>query len=141
MGLAAVVARGAHAVVVAQLLVAAGEIVTGGLIEVVVGGRQAVGTVLLRDPTEQPQGVLAAAVLGATIGLDAVGAGSARDGPTAVLVSLSGGRYRRRLGTGVVRRRANAGELWGRALVSSITGFAEPYVHPETPDPPKALTS
>ena len=42
MGLAAVVARGAHAVVVAQLLVAAGEIVTGGLIEVVVGDRQAV---------------------------------------------------------------------------------------------------
>ena len=49
-------------------------------------------------------------------------------------------------GTGVVRRRAapgnaSAGELWGRARVSSITGFAEPYVHPETPDPPKALTS
>ena len=38
MGLAAVVARGAHAVVIAQFLVAAGEIVSGGLIEVVVGG-------------------------------------------------------------------------------------------------------
>ena len=37
---------------------------TGGLIEVVVGGRQAVGTVLLRDRTEQPQGVLAAAAQG-----------------------------------------------------------------------------
>ena len=64
VGLAAVVARGAHAIVVAQLLVAAGEIVSGGLIEVVVGGRQAVGTVLFRDRTEQPQGVLAAAAQG-----------------------------------------------------------------------------
>ena len=49
---------------VAELLVAAGEIVSGGLIEVAVGGRQAVGTVLLRDRTEQPQGVLAAAAQG-----------------------------------------------------------------------------
>ena len=40
------------------------EIVTGGLIEVVVGGRQAVGTVLFRDRAEQPQGVLAAAAQG-----------------------------------------------------------------------------
>ena len=64
MGLAAIVARGAHAIVVAELLVATGEIVSGGLLEVVVGGRQAVGTVLFRDRTEQPQGVLAAATQG-----------------------------------------------------------------------------
>ena len=64
MGSAAVVARGAHAVVVAQFLVAAGDIVSGGFIEVVVGGRQAVGTVLFRDRTEQPQGVLTAAAQG-----------------------------------------------------------------------------
>ena len=49
---------------IAQLLVAAGEIVSGGLIQIVVGGRQAVGTVLLRDRAEQPQGVLAAAAQG-----------------------------------------------------------------------------
>ena len=35
---------------VTQLLVAAGDIVSGGVIEVVVGGRQAVGAVLLRTP-------------------------------------------------------------------------------------------
>ena len=34
------------------------------MIEIVVGGRQAVGAVLLRDATEQPQGALAAAAQG-----------------------------------------------------------------------------
>ena len=64
MGGAAVVARGLHAVVVAQLLVAAGEIIAGRLIQIVVGGRQAVGAVLAGDAAEQPQGVLAAAAQG-----------------------------------------------------------------------------
>ena len=50
MGDTAVVARGSHTVVSAQLLVASGEVVLGGLIEVVVGGRKAVGTVLFGAP-------------------------------------------------------------------------------------------
>ncbi len=64
MGDAAVVARGLHAVVGAQLLVTAGEVIAGCLIQIVVGSRQAVGAVLPRDAAEQPQGVLTAAAQG-----------------------------------------------------------------------------
>ncbi|KTS04288.1 hypothetical protein SB3_24310 [Methylobacterium radiotolerans] len=58
VGEAGVVTGGRHAVVGTQGLVAAGEILLGGLIEVAEGGREAVGAVLARHAAERPEGIL-----------------------------------------------------------------------------------
>ncbi len=55
---AGVVAGRGHAVVGTQRLVAPGEVVLGGGVEVAKSRRQAVGAMLARRPAEQPQGVL-----------------------------------------------------------------------------------
>ena len=65
MGGAAVVAGRAHAVVLAQFLVALREIVAGGGVKVAERGRQAVGAVFLGRPSERPQRLLQAGTEGA----------------------------------------------------------------------------
>ena len=58
MGFAAVVAGGAHAVMPAQIFVAAGEITLGVGVEVLVGGRERVTAVFRRDAAQLPQRIL-----------------------------------------------------------------------------------
>ena len=60
MGDALVVACRRHAVVLAQGVKAAGQVVLCGLVEVLEGRRQAVGAMDRRDPTERPEGILQA---------------------------------------------------------------------------------
>ena len=55
---AGVVARRGHPVVDAQRLVASGQVLLGGLVEVAEGGREAVGAVLARGAAERPERVL-----------------------------------------------------------------------------------
>ena len=58
VGDAAIVAGRPHAVVGAEVLVPPGQIVPRIAIEIAEGGRQAVGPMLPRCPTERPQGIL-----------------------------------------------------------------------------------
>src|SRR6476620_11329172 len=58
MGDAGIVARRRHAVMVAELIVAARQVCAGLGVEIAEGRRKAVGTVLARYATERPQGVL-----------------------------------------------------------------------------------
>ena len=60
VGEAGVVAGGRHAVVGAQGLVAVGEVLLRGTVEVAEGGREAVGAVLARYAAQRPEGVLQA---------------------------------------------------------------------------------
>src|SRR6478735_7847515 len=58
MGDAGIVARRRHAVMAAELIVAARQVCAGLGVEIAEGRRKAVGTVLARYATERPQGVL-----------------------------------------------------------------------------------
>ena len=58
VGNARIVAGRPHAVMAAQLLVAAREVFLGVALEVAEGGRQTVGTMALRNPAERPQRIL-----------------------------------------------------------------------------------
>jgi hypothetical protein len=56
--LAGIVAAGRHFVVGAERLVAPGDVLGGGAVEIAVGGREAAGAMLERDAAQGPEGVL-----------------------------------------------------------------------------------
>ena len=60
VGDAGIVAAGLHAVVGAQGVIAAGQVVAGAAVEIAEGGREAVAAMLARRAAQGPQGVLQA---------------------------------------------------------------------------------